>query len=274
MHPHCIFGGIFFDRIVTKHYITIIVDIQGSTIQGLDPATGLRLASPPVLNAIGSFFERAFQQSAVFRKGVDKSVHFTFAGIGCIVGTEVVVILAYSDPSLVQFTLLCVVGLTILLEDASEGSLVGIQAVFTEVVVQILDFLDTGNLVTIDIVGIAAVFHDPAALDNIDQSVGIHKGIVDRTEAAALFTCIIGVNEGLQAEGFLVLSLLCKGVQCVCTQINIVANLTGVNSSNGVLGAPVCICLRSQLNAVQQAQGVSGFGIDCLGLIHPVQGQG
>ena len=53
-----------------------------------------------------------------------------------------------------------------------------------------------------------------------------------------------------------------------------VRNLTGMYRSQTILCIPSCVCLRSELNATEQAQRICCFRIDCLGLILPVEGQG
>ena len=69
-------------------------------------------------------------------------------------------------------------------------------------------------------------------------------------EVAALLALIVGVNEGLQAKGCLVLRLLAEGVQTAGAQVDGIADLTGVNRRKPVLCIPVRICLGAKCSKV------------------------
>jgi len=158
----------------------------------------------------------------------------------------------------------------LVVEQSSQLGLANVDTVLSEVVVVAFDFVDTGKLLAVDVVGVAAILNVPAILQGIDQGVGVFKILVDILEVTALFAAIVGVDEGVQTKDFLVLRLHREGIQTAGTQINVIADLADIRYIQSVLLAPICIGLRRELDTVHNTQRVSSLGIESSGLVDPV----
>ena len=77
---------------------------------------------------------------------------------------------------------------------------------------------------------------------------------------------LIGIDPILLLEG----GLLGHVVECVCTQIDVVADRTGVLDAQALIIIPLCAILGGQLHAAEDADGVGRIRIDGLALLDEV----
>ena len=227
---------------------------------------------------LGDEAGEAANQLAVFEEQLNfVDLHSAMEAVA--VGVKAVTVIAHAHPVVLhQNAESCVMGLAVALEQAVVLMLADTDTILAEVIPEAVNFLDTGVVLAIDVVHIAAFCTDPAVLDGIDQGVGVFEGLISTLEAAALFGGTaannLGILEGQEAVFLLVGFLGSEGVQCVCTQEDVVVDLAGVDGNQTVLGIPCCICLGSQLDAADHAQRISTLSRDGLGLVLPVHGDG
>ena len=192
-----------------------------------------------------------------------------FAGLP----VEEVVIVADAVPVVLQLANNCIVGLAVHFEQAAILGLADIDAGLAKVVVEAVDILNAGESFAFDVVCEAAVLIDPAFLQDIDQSVFIADLNVGVAEVAA---CIGGVSRiavGVHAKHSLAFGLLCKAVQTAGAHVDLIADVAGGHSIDLGNILPDAV-LRSELDAVDEAQGICGSLVDHLALLDPVHGHG
>ena len=188
---------------------------------------------------------------------------------------EVVPITINSDPAGHELTKLRIAIYTVYLieEEAGIRILADVYALLAEVVVEAFDFLDAVSTFAVNVVGVAAVFVDPAVLKGIDEGVGIAEVCIVGSEIAASFAGVVRIDERLQAEGSLVFRLLAEGVQRACAQIDLIADVTGIDCGDAVLAVPCSVGLRRKLNTVYDAKRVRCRRIDRRGPVDPSERQ-
>ena len=81
-----------------------------------------------------------------------------------------------------------------------------------------------------------------------------------------VFRLFIGVNAVLLLEG----GLAGHAVECICTQIDVIADRAGVRDAQALIRIPLCAVLGGQLHAAEDADGVSCIGVDGLTLLDEV----
>ena len=158
-----------------------------------------------------------------------------------------------------------------IVEYAGKLSLCIIDTILTEVVVVAVDLLYAGELFAVLIVSEAAILNGPAFLIIIRKGVAILEGGVNAGEVSAGFAGKIRILEGLEAEDFLVLRLLCEGVESVSSEVCRVAESTGVNNVKTVAVAPLCVILRSELDTGYHAKRICICGVNRMSLVNPVK---
>ena len=186
---------------------------------------------------------------------------------------KAVVILPNRLPAADQFAVEGIIGVCVLGKQAGVLGLAYIDTALAKIIVVAVHLFHTGELFAVFVVGKAAVFRKPAFLYSIDERIAVVEGLVDITEASASVAVVIGIDIGVEPILFLVLLFLGKGVQTAGPQADVVADLTIVDHRELGLCIPLCILLGRQLDAADDAQGVSHVGIDGRGLIPPVQDQ-
>ena len=133
--------------------------------------------------------------------------------------------------------------------------------------------MDSGISLTIFIVSISVTLVDPTVLKCVYKGVRILKLFVNITKGRTLLGRKIGIYEGQKSKCLLVLRLLCKGVKCVCTKEDIVADRAAVNRIETTICIPVSIILGSKLDTAYDAKRISCCRIYSLGLVDPVKRQ-
>ena len=113
----------------------------------------------------------------------------------------------------------------------------------------------------------------PALPIGLVQRKAVLKGGIGGAEVGALFVGIVGVDEGDQTIGLLNAGIAGYGIQCVGTEINVVAHLAGVGYRQTAVLIPLGIGLRSGLDSAENANGVSCRRVNGLGLVDPVADQ-
>ena len=184
---------------------------------------------------------------------------------------EQIPVLANILPASFHFTHNCIVVDTIDGKHTTILSLSNIDTVLTKVIVEAFDFLDAGQALAVDIVGKAAVFVDPAFLQDIDQGEGIGNLCVGIAEVTACISGVSRITVGINTKDCLALRLLCEAIEAACTHVDLVADVAGghcVNLGNILPDA----FLGSQLQALNQAQGICGSLINNLALLDPAHG--
>ena len=149
--------------------------------------------------------------------------------------------------------------------------LTNVNTILTKVIVVTVHQLDSGKFCTIDIVGKTTIFIHPAIFQGFDQCVTILEFLVGITKGCTSLAGIIGIDKGQQSIGRLVFRLLCKRIQTGCTQTDVITDLAAMHGSQTMLLTPECIIFRCQFNATDNAQGICRIGINCLGLLFPLQ---
>ena len=241
------------------------------------PAFRIVAGTVIVTESIGHLIPDAADQATVLFKLVGNGAEELLAGCRCI-GDRIEVVPGITNKhpvALHQAILGVAVCIDVLVhEEAGQLGLANVNARFTEVVEVTVNGLDAVVTRAIIVVGIAALFNDPAILQRTHQGVGIAELGVGILEVAAAIAGQIRVGVGIQAEGLLVLRLLREGVQTACTHVDGVADLAFVHRRQSILLVPGRILLGSQLDAIDDAQGVRGVHRDGLRHLDPVQRQG
>ena len=184
---------------------------------------------------------------------------------------EQIVVFADAVPTLLGLADNCVVGIAVFLKQATILGLTDIDAVLTEVIVEVFNLLNTGQSFAFHIVGEATLFIDPAFLQDVYQGVFICDLSVDIAEIAARVGGVGRITVGIQAKHCLIFRLLCKAVQAAGTHVNLIADGTGGHSIN--LGNILpCTSLGCQLDTVDETQGICGGLVNHLALLDPIQG--
>ena len=157
-------------------------------------------------------------------------------------------------------------------EHTSKLGLTVVNTGCTEVIVVAVNLVYTKKLFAILIVSIAAVFYRPTFLNDICQGVVVLESHIGCTEVCTRFAGKIRIYEGIKSVNFLVFGLLCEGVKCICSEITLIAEGTGVNNAETVVFKR--IVLRCELNTLHHTEGICRCGIDRLGLVDPVKRKG
>ena len=113
----------------------------------------------------------------------------------------------------------------------------------------------------------------PALPIGLVQRKAVLKGGIGGAEVGALFVGIVGVDEGDQTIGLLNAGIAGYGIQCVGTEINVVAHLAGVGYRQTAVLIPLGIGLRGGLDSAENADGVGRRRVNGLGLVDPVADQ-
>ena len=160
-------------------------------------------------------------------------------------------------------------------EHAGELGLTLVDTVGTKVVVVAVNLVYAQQLLAVLVVSKAAVLNSPALLDRKSQGVAVVEGCVGAAEPCTGLAVEggIGIHEGIQTVDLLVLSLLCEGVESVCSEVTLVAEVTLGNDVETVARRLKCAILGSQLDTGEHAEGICVSGIDRSSLVDPVQGQ-
>ena len=159
-----------------------------------------------------------------------------------------------------------------IVDQAGVLGLTVVDTVLTKVVVVAVDLVHAGEFSAVLVVSVTAVLKVPTLLFGISyQSVAILEGGVDATEGSTGLAGIVGIHEGRKTEDLLVLLLQREGIQRVCSQECVVAQFTRVHNVEGLLVAPIRVCLGSELDALNHAERVSGCRINGLSLVDPVE---
>ena len=191
---------------------------------------------------------------------------------------EVVLLLTNGDPARNENAFLGIAVYTLALEEAGKLSLTNVNTGFAEIIVELTDLVDTDITLAILIVGITAIFINPPRLRTFGQSVFIGERLIDVSKVTTTFLRAaddnIRIHEGIQIKCLLILRLLSKAVQGICAQVDVIADLTGVDHIQAILGIPSSIVLGSQLDATEDTNGVRGVRVNSLGLVLPSQGEG
>ena len=223
--------------------------------------------------ALGFMDPNTCGQAAIVFEGVLQATDGLLSGHSIVIAGKIVPLIVNHIPAGLQDTILCTaIGICLsIVEDAGVHGLTDVDAVCTKVVVVTVDLVDAGIPFAVVIVSEAAVLSDPAIAQDIDQGIAVLEGMVNITEGCTRLGRIIGVHEGFQIEGCLVLRFLRKGVQTACTQIDLVADLTAVCNSQTTLIGPCCVILGGQLDTTEDTHGVGFRRIDRLSLLLPIQ---
>ena len=188
---------------------------------------------------------------------------------------EIMVLSINFMPAANQFAEFCITICLhrLIIEQSGQLRLALIDAVFTEVIVIAVDQLHASQLLAILVVGESTGFIDPAFFCGADQSVSVFNLFVSISKICAGITGIIRIYIRHQTVNLLILFLLGEGVESICSQIDLVADGTLCNCIDTVLGTPISICLRSNLNSVQHTQGVRRGRVNGCSLLNPAQSQ-
>ena len=152
------------------------------------------------------------------------------------------------------------------------GSLVELIEILVALIVEARDLVDALQGIVFDEVVGCTVDRFPAGPGTVVQNETIRELLIRFTvEVAAagvrgILWLLIGINPILLLEG----SLLSHAVECVCTQINVVADRTGVFDAQALIRIPLCAVLGGQLHAAEDADGVGRIRIDGLALLDEV----
>ena len=160
---------------------------------------------------------------------------------------------------------------SLVVEQTGELALTNVDAVLAEVIVDVVDLLDTGQSLAIYIVSEAADLVDPAFLHSIHQSVFIGDLCVGITEVTACVRGISRITVGIHAKHRLAFRLLREAIQTAGTHVDLIADVAGVYCVDLGSISPYAV-LGGQLDAIDDAQGICGCSIDHLALLDPVQG--
>ena len=257
------------DIIITGYSVSV-QEVVRFTVN-LIPALPVVVRSVPVSPAICTLYPYTGLQFATLLEREGNSADCSLAGFYCLAIREIMRFVIDGNPAILKNTKFCVAIRAIDLVDeiAGERRLAGIYALLTEVVVDTINFSDTGVAYTVFIEGVSTLLDEPAVLDGIDQRVGIVELSVNAAEVTAAFAGIIRVDKRLQTEDLLIFRLLREGIQRVCTQVDIIADIAGVDNIQRILIIPCSVGLGRKLNAVHNTQRVCSRGINCRRLVNP-----
>ena len=226
----------------------------------------------------------AAQQSAVFKFVCDIFKESSCFSVKALVRCRVKIIPVISiradniPPSCFQLAVDRVVGIAVQFKQT--GYLALRYAVLAEVVVIAVffilitrNFVNAGHRCVIDKVVEIISGLSPALPIGLVQRKAVLKGGIGGAEVGALFVGIVGVDEGDQTIGLLNAGIAGYGIQCVGTEINVVAHLAGVGYRQTAVLIPLGIGLRSGLDSAENANGVSCRRVNGLGLVDPVADQ-
>ena len=135
------------------------------------------------------------------------------------------------------------------------------------------NFVNAGHRCVIDKVVEIISGLSPALPVGLVQRKAVLKGGIGGAEVGALFVGIVGVDEGDQTIGLLNAGIAGYGIQCVGTEINVVAHLAGVGYRQTAVLIPLGIGLRGGLDSAENADGVGRRRVNGLGLVDPVADQ-
>ena len=191
------------------------------------------------------------------------------------IGIEVIPILVNHYPTRFKNTKfrISIYASLLIEEEATIYSLTSVDAILAEVVVKAINLLNAGKLLTVNVVGEAAVLYSPAFLNNVCKGVAVLKGSVSCTKPCTRLAVIlrIGIYEGVKTIDLLVLRLLSKGIKRICSEVTLIANATGVNNTKCAVCIPVSAILGSKLDTGKHAKRICSCGINSLSLINPVK---
>ena len=155
---------------------------------------------------------------------------------------------------------------------AGAGHFVELIEIFVSFVIQTGDLVDALQRLIVDEVVGHAVDRFPAGPRAIVQNEAIREVLIRfAVEMAAarmrgVFRLLIGVNAVLLLEG----GLAGHVVECVCAQIDVVADRAGVRDRQRLIHVPCRAVPNAQLYAAEDADGVGRIGIDGLTLLDKV----
>ena len=155
---------------------------------------------------------------------------------------------------------------------AGAGRFVELIEIFVSFVIQAGDLVDALQCLIVDEVVGHAVDRFPAGPRAVVQNEAVREILIRfAVEVAAarmrgVFRLLIGVNAILLLEG----GLAGHVVECVCAQIDVVADRTGVLDAQALIIIPLCAVPNAQLYAAEDADGVGRIGIDGLTLLDKV----
>ena len=155
---------------------------------------------------------------------------------------------------------------------AGAGRFVELIEIFVSFVIQTGDLVDALQRLIVDEVVGHAVDRFPAGPRAVVQNEAIREVLIRfAVEMAAarmrgVFRLLIGVNAVLLLEG----GLAGHVVECVCAQIDVVADRAGVCDRQRLIRVPCRAVPNAQLYAAEDADGVGRIGIDGLTLLDKV----
>ena len=155
---------------------------------------------------------------------------------------------------------------------AGAGRFVELIEILVSFVIQTGDLVDALQRLIVDEVVGHAVDRFPAGPRAVVQNEAVREILIRfAVEMAAarmrgVFRLLIGVNAVLLLEG----GLAGHVVECVCAQIDVVADRAGVLDAQALIIIPLCAVLGGQLHAAEDADGVGRIGIDGLTLLDKV----
>ena len=222
--------------------------------------------------ALGVFIPNTRNQFAIFFEIIVNDSDSHIAAHGCII-LKVIPLTTNRLPAIRQ---LANVGIVIyafcIPEQASILRLTNVDTVFAKVIVEALDFLDTGQSLAANVVRKSAFHVYPAVLQDVDQRVLVGDFSVGIAEVAACVGGVGRITVGIQTEHCLAFGLLREGVEAACAHVDLVADGAFGNSVDpGYFIGPNAF-LGRQLDAVDEAQGICGGLVDHLTLLDPVHG--
>ena len=174
-------------------------------------------------------------------------------------------------PSVCKLAQTYTVHFTIFIQQATILFLTNIDAVLAEVVVVAIDLLNAGQSLAFNVVCKAAFFVDPAFLQDVDQGILVGDLCIGIAEVTACIVGISGITVGIHTKHCLVFRLLSEAVQAAGAHVDLIADSTG---GHGVdLGSILPhTSLGSQLDALDEAQGICGCLVNNLALLDPMHG--
>ena len=179
-------------------------------------------------------------------------------GLGHAVDGVIPCAIEFNQPSDLSFT--------------STGCLIELIEILVALIVEARNLVNAFQGIVFDEVVGCTVDRFPARPRTVVQDETIRELLIRFTvEVAAagvrgILWLLIGINPILFLEG----SLLSHAVECVCTQINVVADRTGVFDAQALIRIPLCAVLGGQLHAAEDADGVGRIRIDGLALLDEV----
>ena len=155
---------------------------------------------------------------------------------------------------------------------AGAGRFVELIEIFVSFVIQTGDLVDALQRLIVDEVVGHAVDRFPAGPRAVVQNEAVREILIRfAVEMAAarmrgVFRLLIGVNAVLLLEG----GLAGHVVECVCAQIDVVADRAGVRDRQRLIRVPCRAVPNAQLYAAEDADGVGRIGINGLTLLDKV----